>query len=512
MGKPVTMGLLFYPRGGSAQVARYLADALNRKGWPVRLFTGSLGEPGAVANAATFFARPDLAAADFTPALEAFDRGDDPMAAEIPLHPSFEDRVGAPDRLFASLDDREAEGQVAAWQRLFAEGGAAEAAIAHLHHLTPQHDALARVAPNLPLVAHLHGTELKMLDGIRRRRELALRLGTDLTGMAAGAAGGEADASLTEAERELFQRTRWEAWRHGDAWDARLQADARRANQLIAISIHDRDEAVRLLGVSPSRVEVISNGVDIEHFDRRRPSRGARLARWRAWLVDDPRGWDASGVAGAVRYGVDDLAEFADPKTGEANPVLLYVGRFLGFKRVPLLVRAYQRARSSFERPAPLVVWGGYPGEWEGEHPVEVARSGGSEGIFFTGWRGHDELPEGLNAADVLVAPSVDEPFGQVYLEAMACGLPVIATATGGPLSFVNIAPGRPNGWLVDPDDEAALAAALVEVVNDAPERRARGEAAYEQIRGAYAWDTVATRVASLYEGVLATVGTWQTT
>ena len=167
------MGLLFYPRGGSAQVARYLAAALDREGWPVRLFTGSLGEPGAVGNAATFFAGLDVAAADFTPAREAFARGDDPMAAEIPLHPSFEDRLGAPDRLFASLDDRDAERQVAAWQRLFAEGGAAEAAIAHLHHLTPQHEALARVAPSLPVVAHLHGTELKMLDGIRRRRELA---------------------------------------------------------------------------------------------------------------------------------------------------------------------------------------------------------------------------------------------------------------------------------------------------------------------------------------------------
>jgi len=282
-----------------------------------------------------------------------------------------------------------------------------------------------------------------------------------------------------------------------------MQANARRAHQLVAISTHDRDEAVRLLGVSASRVEVISNGVDVELFDRHPLGPEERLARWRAWLVDDPRGWDASGVTGSVRYGADDLAVFADPRTGEASPVLLYVGRFLAFKRVPLLVRAYQRARSSFERPAPLVIWGGYPGEWEEEHPVEVARSGGSEGIFFTGWRGHDELPEGLNAADVLVAPSVDEPFGQVYLEAMACGLPVIATPTGGPLSFVNTAPGRPNGWLVDPDDEAALVAALIEAVNDALERHARGEAAYEQIRGAYAWDTIAARVTSLYEGML---------
>jgi D-inositol-3-phosphate glycosyltransferase len=86
----------------------------------------------------------------------------------------------------------------------------------------------------------------------------------------------------------------------------------------------------------------------------------------------------------------------------------------------------------------------------------------------------------------------------------MACGLPVIATSTGGPLSFVNTAPRHPNGWLVDPDDEAALAATLIDAVNDPLERRARGEAAYEQIRGAYAWDTISTHVASLYEDMLA--------
>jgi glycosyltransferase involved in cell wall biosynthesis len=133
-----------------------------------------------------------------------------------------------------------------------------------------------------------------------------------------------------------------------------------------------------------------------------------------------------------------------------------------------------------------------------------VARSGETEGIFFSGWRGHDELPAGLNAADVLVAPSVDEPFGLVYLEAMACGLPVVTTPTGGPLSFVNTVAGRPNGWFVDPDNETALAATLIEVVNNAAERRARGETAYEQIRAGYAWDTIATRIVSLYEDLLA--------
>ena len=72
----------------------------------------------------------------------------------------------------------------------------------------------------------------------------------------------------------------------------------------------------------------------------------------------------------------------------------------------------------------------------------------------------------GFNCADVFVAPSVDEPFGQVYLEAMACGLPVIATDSGGPRSFVNTDPARPNGWLVTPDNETELADAIVEAAS----------------------------------------------
>src|SRR3989304_749592 len=80
------------------------------------------------------------------------------------------------------------------------------------------------------------------------------------------------------------------------------------------------------------------------------------------------------------------------------------------------------------------------------------------EGVFFSGWRGHDELPLGLACADLFIGPSVDEPFGQVFLEAMSCGVPVIATRSGGPPSFVNTLSGRPNGWLGPPADVDALA------------------------------------------------------
>ena len=142
-------------------------------------------------------------------------------------------------------------------------------------------------------------------------------------------------------------------------------------------------------------------------------------------MIEDPRGWDESGEPGSIRYREQDLRHFVDPNTGEPAPTLLYVGRFLQFKHVPLLVRAYTRARPRFEAPAPLVIWGGFPGEFEGKHPYAVAREEEVNSVFFVGWRGHDDLPNGLSCADLFVAPSVDEPFGQVYLEAMACGVPV---------------------------------------------------------------------------------------
>ena len=86
-----------------------------------------------------------------------------------------------------------------------------------------------------------------------------------------------------------------------------------------------------------------------------------------------------------------------------------------------------------------LVVAGGFPGEWEGEHPYDTVQRLGAEGVFFVGWRDHDELADMLNCSDVFAAPAVDEPFGLVYLEAMATGIPPIATNTGGPRSFVNV-------------------------------------------------------------------------
>ena len=122
----------------------------------------------------------------------------------------------------------------------------------------------------------------------------------------------------------------------------------------------------------------------------------------------------------------------------------------------------------------------------------------GLRNVFFAGWLSHRELAKALNVADAFVAPSYFEPFGQVFLEAMATGLPVLATRSGGPLSFVNSEGPLANGWLCAVDDPDSLAHIIVLSVSSVPERQRRGQNALELVRSEYAWATIARRFEAL--------------
>ena len=445
----VLMGLQFFPRGGSAHVARNHARNLPAAGWEARLVSGSLSVPGRPGDARDFFGGLDVRPFDMTEALAA----PDPLRAEWPLHASYEDRPGAPDRVFAALDDETFEHHARAWARALADAGAAEMDVLHLNHLTPLNAAAARVAPDVPVVGHLHGTELLMLEAI------------------------EADPAR---------------WPYARAWAGRLCDWAAACRALIVLSPSQIARAGRLLGVPAERCTRVANGFDPDTFH---PREVDRVAHWRRALVEAPRGWAPGEEAGSVRYQEGDLDVFAD-----GAPVLLYVGRYTEVKRLPLLIEAYAAAHGRFERPAPLVLVGGFPGEWEGEHPLEAVRRTGARDVFLAGWHEHHELPEFLAAADVVVLPSVREQFGQVLVEGGACGLPSIAVDAFGPAEIVR---DGDTGWLVEPDDRDALADALVDAVNRGEERRRRGERAAEDARERYAWPALAERVAHVYESVL---------
>jgi glycosyltransferase involved in cell wall biosynthesis len=436
------MGLMFFPRGGSAQVARYLARSL--PGWDVTIACGSLGSAGEPSHAATFYAGLDVRPLDYTALADA----PDPVAAGF--QPSYEDRPGAPDRVFAGVDEADYERLVDIWELQLAAAGAAEADLLHLHHLTPINEAAERAFPDVPRIGHLHGTELLMLRDID-----------------AGPPPG---------------------WGHAAQWAERMRRWARGCERLLVLSPDAVRRVPGLLGVDPERVVWAPNGFDPEGFDRRPVIGAERLAHWRRWLVEEPRGWDEAGET--VAYDDAQLAAFA-----EGGPVMLYVGRFTEVKRVPLLVHAHARAR--FDRRSPLVLLGGFPGEWEGEHPLDAIRRVGAHDVFLAGWHGHTELPDFLAASDVVVLPSVREQFGQVIVEGMACGRPPIAVDAFGPAEIVR---HGDTGWLVEPDDVVSLENAMVEAVNRPLERRRRGERASIDAHENYSWPALAEEVAAVYD------------
>ena len=447
----VTTVLFFFPRGGSAQVTRSLCRSLPPTGWRARVVSGSLGSIGTQTHAPTFFSGLEIVAVDYSAAAGLAD----PLDADVPFQPSFEDRPGAPDRVFAVVPDEPYERLVAAWEQALADAGAADADVLHLHHLTPIHEAVARSVPHVPVLTQLHGTELLMLR--------------------------EIDAGPPPT------------WVHAERWAERMRRWARMSARTL-VPPGDEDDVAALLGLDRATVAGLPSGVELDRFERRPLGPEERQAFWRRWLVDEPRGWDESGVPGTVAYRNEDLAPFA-----AGAPVFLYVGRYTAVKRLPLLIRAHARACEQLGARTALVLLGGHPGEWEGEHPLRVIEDVGARDVFLAGWRAHEELADAMNAADVVVLPSVHEAFGLVLIEGMACGLPAIAVDAHGPADIVD---DGETGWLVPPDDEEALARALVDAAARPDERARRGQLAHERSRAAYGWDAIADRIAELYADV----------
>ena len=249
------------------------------------------------------------------------------------MHPSYEDRPGAPDRVFACARRRDVRAPGRARGRARSQrAGAADADVLHLHHLTPINEAAARVAPDVPVVGHLHGTELLMLEAIERDPAAGRTPRPGPSGCAAGPRACERLIVLSD--------TPGRARRSGCSTSTPSAACASPTASTPKLPPAPRRPTARSGGARSSR--------------SRAAGRPASEAGQRA----------LRGAATSRRSGRRD-----------ETPVLLYVGRFTEVKRLPLLIEAYARARPGFARRAPLVLVGGYPGEWEGEHPLETIRA-----------------------------------------------------------------------------------------------------------------------------------------
>ena len=254
----------------------------------------------------------------------------------------------------------------------------------------------------------------------------------------------------------------------------RLAAEVRiaaAADRIVASNPVERAGLVWHLGADPARIAVIPCGVDVELFHPR-PAAPAR-----------------------ARLGLD------------AERVLLFVGRLTPIKGLETLLRALAVLRSdglATTRLKLLVVGGtkGDPGD--SAHLRRLAEDlGVAPWVDFRGPQPQDALPDYYAAADLCLMPSRYESFGMVALEAMACGVPVIASRAGG--LTVTVQDGG-TGRLVAEGDVAALAQAVKGLLADDAGRRALGVRAQEWARR-FAWPVVGRSVAELYAELLTPAG-----
>ncbi|HEV7826043.1 MAG TPA: glycosyltransferase family 4 protein [Mycobacteriales bacterium] len=207
-------------------------------------------------------------------------------------------------------------------------------------------------------------------------------------------------------------------------------------------------------GIPPERVRVIPSGV-------------------RAELFASPHG--------------------ADPLTGLPRPRVVFLGRLHVQKNVALLLVAAALLR----HPAHVVLVGDGPARRDLEQLRD--RLGLARRVTFLGFLGHDRVPALLRATDVLVMPSRYEELGTALLEALHCGVPVVATRTGG---IPDVITDGVNGLLAASGDADGLAAAIDRLLADPALGRRLGECG--RLRAAdYRWDRLAGKVLGVYRSAL---------
>jgi glycogen synthase len=183
-------------------------------------------------------------------------------------------------------------------------------------------------------------------------------------------------------------------------------------------------------------------------------------------------------------------AGWADPFPGLPRPRVAYLGRLAPQKNVGTLLEAFARLPAATQ----LLLIGDGP-----DRPALERRAQQFGGrIHFTGFMPHAAVPAVLAHVDLLVLPSLYEDLSSALIEAMAAGLPVVATRVGGTADLVR---DGVNGLLVAPRDPAALAVAIGQILSD-PVAAARMSAAARSTAAAYAWPDLARRVLEVYQHV----------
>ncbi|HEV3402512.1 MAG TPA: glycosyltransferase family 4 protein [Acidimicrobiales bacterium] len=364
--------------------------------------------------------------------------------------------------------------------------GAQLAMLRLLPALAPWVDARVVVAEDGPLVARLEGvgvaTEvLPMAQATREVRCEHLRPGG--VGLAGAAGAASYVARLTRRLRRLRP-----ALVHTNSLKAAIYGGlaARAAGAPVIWHIRDRITPDYLPAPAVAVVRAMARRLPdaVLGNDTTLPTLGT-CPRPRFSVADpvDPRCFDARRRA-----------------TVEPSPLRVgMVGRITPWKGQDVFLTAFARAFTGSEAVA-VVVGAPLFGEHEYERQLHalVGRLGIADRVEFRGFR--EDIPAELAALDVFVHSSIlPEPFGQVVTEAMAAGLPVVASDAGGPSLIIT---DGTDGLLTPPRDVDALASALRRLASDPTLRASLGEAARRSARR-FSADAAAQRVLEAYRTVL---------
>jgi glycogen(starch) synthase len=245
---------------------------------------------------------------------------------------------------------------------------------------------------------------------------------------------------------------------NGIEWWAMYEAD-----RVIVCSQSMKNEICDHFNLPCDKVDVIPNAIDAAKYQ-------------------------TSVDRGAVRqrYGV-----------GYGEKLILCVGRLVPQKGVEYFLRAIPDIAKRYPEAKFVIVGEGWSRDIL---EAEARASGQNRKIQFTGFASDQEVISLMTSADVLVVPSIYEPFGIVALEGMATGVPVVASKVGG-LSEV-IEHDR-TGLFVYPRNPASIAWGIDRVLSDPDHAKWLTENAKDKLHKAYSWEAVAMKTVEVYRKVV---------
>ncbi len=255
------------------------------------------------------------------------------------------------------------------------------------------------------------------------------------------------------------------------SWAERTAAES--ADAVIAVSHGMRADILACYpALDPARVHVVHNGIDTELYQPTPEPDPELLAR----------------------YGIDP-----------DRPYVLFVGRITRQKGVPHLLRAARR----IDPAAQLVLCAGAPDTPEIDREfrglVDELEHGRGGVVWIPKMLPRPEVVRLLGQAALFACPSIYEPLGIVNLEAMACGIPVVASSVGG---IPEVVRDGVTGLLVGYDEkdpeafETGLAEAIDTVLADPAAARRMGGAGRERAVAEFGWDAIARRTVAVYDQI----------